>query len=99
MNHKLVKTSNFLRTAKKHYQKNPDFAVELNETLKLLSENVFDAKLKTHKLKGELNDCWACSINFKLRIVFQFVKAIDNETGENVDAISLLTIGSHDNVY
>ncbi|ROL58100.1 plasmid stabilization protein [Bacteroidetes/Chlorobi group bacterium ChocPot_Mid] len=71
----------------------------MNETLNLLSENVFDAKLKTHQLKGELNDCWACSINFKLRIVFQFVKAVDKESGENVDAILLLAVGSHDDVY
>jgi addiction module RelE/StbE family toxin len=99
LSHKLVKTTNFIKTARKQSRNNSDFAVELNETLNLLSENVFDAKLKTHKLKGELNDCWACSINFKLRIVFQFVKAVDKESGENVDAILLLAVGSHDDVY
>lgn len=36
---------------------------------------------------------WACSAGYDLRIVFKYV---EDEDGE---AISLLTIGTHDEVY
>lgn len=34
----------------------------------------FDARLKTHKLHGELVDCWAFSIDHSTRIIFSFEK-------------------------
>lgn len=39
------------------------------------------------------------SINYNLRLIFQFVKTLDNETNHEVDAILLSTIGTHDEVY
>jgi mRNA-degrading endonuclease YafQ of YafQ-DinJ toxin-antitoxin module len=49
----------------------------------------------THKLKGSLADCYACSVNYGDRIVFRFVQ--NPESGE--EEIFLLAIGSHDEVY
>ena len=34
----------------------------------------FDARLKTHKLHGDLADCWAFSIDHGTRIIFSFEK-------------------------
>ena len=99
MNHKLVKSSNFIRESGKLARKYPNFPIELNDTLHLLEENVFDTRLKTHKLKGDLNDFWACSINYNLRIIFQFVQAIDKDSGKTVESIMLAAVGTHEDVY
>lgn len=60
------------------------------DALDLFSNNPFDKKLRTHKLSGELSGCWSFSINYSFRIVFEF---IDDNT------ISLVDIGTHDEVY
>lgn len=39
---------------------------------KIFRKDPFDSRLKTHKLKGELEGYWAFSINFSYRIIFQF---------------------------
>ena len=62
-------------------------------------ENPFNAKLKTHKLKGDLKAYWACSINYDLRLIFQFTQAMDKDTANPVEAILLSTIGTHDEIY
>ena len=62
-------------------------------TLELLTLDAFDARLKTHKLKGNFSGIWACSAGHDLRILFELVVA-DGE-----ESILLLTIGSHDEVY
>lgn len=58
-----------------------------------LSSDAFHPSLKTHKLKGKLRGSWACSVDYDLRIVFEFVKH------EGDDAILLETVGTHDEVY
>jgi mRNA-degrading endonuclease YafQ of YafQ-DinJ toxin-antitoxin module len=59
----------------------------------LLAEDAFDPRLKTHKLRGELEGSWACSAGYDLRILFEFVQH------EGAEAISLQTVGTHDEVY
>jgi addiction module RelE/StbE family toxin len=93
MNRKLLRSSAFIRTAKKIIKKNPQIAENIQKTLELLSEDAFHPKLRTHKLKSELEGSWACSAGYNLRIVFQFVKYEDSE------AILLETIGTHEQVY
>ena len=51
--------------------------------------------LETHKLKGILAGSWACSAGYDLRIIFDFVK----EEEQPEDAILLIDIGTHDEVY
>jgi len=36
--------------------------------LNLIQEDAFDPRLRTHKLKGDLADCWACTAGYDLRI-------------------------------
>ena len=57
--------------------------------------DIYHPSLKTHKLMGNLDDTWSCSIDYSYRILFEFVT--DPETDER--AILLLNIGSHDEVY
>jgi mRNA-degrading endonuclease YafQ of YafQ-DinJ toxin-antitoxin module len=55
LKYELVKSTNFIRAAVKLAKRNPNFLIELNDVLTMLTENPFNVKLKTHKLKGELN--------------------------------------------
>ena len=50
-------------------------------------KNAFDARLRTHKLRGELEGYWSYSINYQHRILFRFIN--DNE-------VIYYDIGAHD---
>lgn len=52
---------------------------------KIFRENIFDKRLKTHKLKGELSNFYSFSISYHWRIVFHL---------EN-DVVVLDNIGTH----
>jgi len=62
----------------------------LKKRLEIFKEDVFDKRLKTHKLKGELNDYYAFSISYSDRIVF---KILDDE------GIYFIEVGTHDVCY
>jgi addiction module RelE/StbE family toxin len=89
----LLKSSSFIRSAKRTVKKDPRLAKDIQVTLELMSENVFHPRLKTHKLKGNLEGSWACSAGYDLRIVYEFVQR------EGTEAILLETVGTHDEVY
>ncbi|MEG3937575.1 type II toxin-antitoxin system mRNA interferase toxin, RelE/StbE family [Microcoleus sp. S36b_A3] len=88
-------TPKSIRTFKKLVRKNPQLRLLIEATLELLSEDCFNASLRTHKLTGDLSGIWSCSIDYDYRILFEF--AIDPEDEE--EAILLLKMGSHDEVY
>ncbi len=89
----LLKSSSFIRSTKRTVKKDPRLAKDIQATLELLSEDAFHPRLKTHKLKGNLEGSWACSVGYDLRIVFEFVKH------EGTEAVLLETVGTHDEVY
>jgi mRNA interferase YafQ len=89
----LLRSSAFVREARKMVKKHPQIASDIQNTLELLCTEPFHSKLKTHKLKGDLKDSWACSAGYDLRIIFKFVEY------ENMQAILLESIGTHDEVY
>ncbi|WP_449245860.1 type II toxin-antitoxin system RelE/ParE family toxin [Desulfobacca acetoxidans] len=93
MKRPLLRSPAFVRAAQKLVKKNPDIIREFHLTLDLLAENAFHPKLKTHKLKGKLEGSWACSVDYDLRILFDFV------TFQGKEAILLLTLGTHKEVY
>lgn len=68
-------------------------AQAIRNALTLLSDDAFHPSLKTHKLKGNLADSWSCSVEYDLRIIFEFVEH------EGAEAILLETIGTHDEIY
>lgn len=57
----------------REYQK---LSVEVKEKAKkkekIFRQNPFDLGLKTHKLKGRLDEFWAFSVNYRYRIIFKF---------------------------
>jgi addiction module RelE/StbE family toxin len=88
-------TPKSLRVFKRLVKRNPDLRPAIEQTLNQLSEDPFHPSLQTHKLTGDLAGIWSASIDYKLRILFEFVN--DVETQEQ--SILLLNLGSHDDVY
>ncbi len=65
----------------------PELKEEIVSKLELLKDQSNHQSFKVHKLKGRLVDRYGFSINYKIRIVFNFF--------EN-DEIILLAVGNHD---
>ena len=79
-------SSRFLRRAKK--LKEPQASM-LRAALRRFGAAPQDPVLRTRKLKGELADYWAFSVDDNLRVVFRW----------NGDEAFLVNLGSHDEVY
>jgi mRNA interferase YafQ len=93
MRRTLLRSNAFIRSAKRVLKRQPHLSDDLLSTLELLTADAFHPSLRTHKLKGDLHDSWACSVGYDIRIVFKFVIYDKNE------AILLESIGSHEEVY
>jgi mRNA-degrading endonuclease YafQ of YafQ-DinJ toxin-antitoxin module len=50
---------NFEKKLKKFIKKNPELKIILKEKLRILQENPFDPRLRTHKLSGNLKDFYS----------------------------------------
>jgi len=61
----------------------------LAAALRRFSRNPRDPLLSTHRLKGDLKDYWAFSVDQDLRVAFRW----------QGDEAFLVTIGSHDEAY
>jgi mRNA-degrading endonuclease YafQ of YafQ-DinJ toxin-antitoxin module len=79
-------SSRFLRKAKKLSEPQ---ASMLRAALLRFAADPKDPLLRSHKLRGELKDYWAFSVDDNLRVVFRW------EGGEAF----LVNLGSHDEVY
>lgn len=90
---KLVLSPHFKKAYKKIVRKIPLMQEQIDSSIKLLEIDIYDARLKTHKLSGELLGCYACSCGYDCRIVFTV------EEDNNVQTILLITIGTHDEIY
>ncbi len=91
----LIWSRSFVRAYKKAVRRNPRLREVIEETLHLLAEDPFKPRLAAHKLKGPLLGSWACTVTYDLRIIFDFVP--DEES--SLEAIFLMEIGTHDEVY
>jgi mRNA interferase YafQ len=89
----LIQSSAFARAAKQFVKKHPQAGPVIRKSLDRLQADAFDPALRTHKLMGNLVGRWSCSAGYDLRIVFKFVQHGANE------AIFLLSLGTHDEVY
>jgi len=89
----LLYSPRFVRAAKRLLKKQPAARDALRDALAHLEADAFDPRLRTHKLKGELAGSWAASAGYDLRVVFDFVQQPGGE------AILLLAVGTHDEVY
>lgn len=88
-------SSSFKRAFKKTVKNAPELTEKITAAIKLLEQNPFDPKLKSHKLTGILQDNWACSAAFDLRIIFTFVQNPSTSETE----ILLINVGTHEEVY
>ena len=76
-------TSRFSREAKKvpwHLCKT------VEDRVALFKINPFDSRLKTHKLTGALREFWSFSIDYRYRIMFEFLdsgKSIFHSIGDH----------------
>ena len=89
----LLRSSAFVRAARRIVRRRPQLAEDIQAALELLNEDAFHSQLHTHKLKGKLETSWACSAGYDLRIVFSFVEY------QGSVAILLETLGTHEEVY
>jgi addiction module RelE/StbE family toxin len=88
---KLTKTDFYSKKERKFFKKHPELLNKYDEILETLQINPFDTVLKTHKLKGNLSDFYACRLNYEYRIVC-IILVQDDE-------VILVDIGTHDDVY
>jgi len=91
----LTTDERFKRSFKRLVRKNPQLQDKILAVLELLGNEPFTPSLKSHKLTGQLQGLWACSVAYDCRIIFALKK--DSVTEE--DLIVLVDIGSHDEVY
>ena len=71
----------------------PDTAASIEATLEQLSADAAHPSLRTDKLRGRLTGCWACNAGYDVRIVFEY------SPHDGQEAILLLALGTHDEVY
>lgn len=64
-------------------------AAMLRAVLRRFAADPRDPLLRTHKLKGDLRDYWAFSVDDDLRVLFRW----------DGDFAFLVNLGSHDEVY
>jgi addiction module RelE/StbE family toxin len=91
----LTWSSSFKRAFKKTVNTDPELKQKILNVMKQMEGDPFNPILRTHKLKGILDGCYASSIDYNYRIVFDFVK--NPNSGET--EILLIDIGTHDEVY
>lgn len=93
MSRTLLRSTAFARDLKNWLKSRPETAPAIEAVLEQLSADATTPSLRTHKLRGPLAGCWACSAGYDLRIVFEYVEH------EKKEAILLLALGTHDEVY
>ncbi len=83
---RITASNRFLRRAKKLREPR---ATMLRAALRRFAADPSDPLLRVHKLKGELRDYWAFSVDDDLRVLFRW----------DGDVAFLVNLGSHDEVY
>jgi len=64
-----------------------DLQEEVFEKIELFEQEIKNPSLKVHKLKGRLDGRYSFSVNYKIRIVFQYL---------STQEVVFLAVGDHD---
>lgn len=72
MSRPLLRSLAFARDLRAWLKSHPGTAESLKSTLEQLSADAAHPSLRTHKLRGTLANCWACSAGYDVRVVFEF---------------------------
>ncbi|MCC5609148.1 type II toxin-antitoxin system YafQ family toxin [Nostoc sp. CHAB 5834] len=91
----LVLTPKFQRAFRKFVKRNTELQQRIEDILQQMEADVFAPALGTHKLSGKLDGLQSCSCGYDCRVVFSIELNIET----NSEAIVLLDIGTHDEVY
>ena len=81
---KIFYTKKFEREYKKISR---DVKLKIESKESIFRKNPHSHSLKTHKLSGQMEDFWSFSVDFKYRIVFEFI---------NTKIVYFHSIGNHD---
>jgi len=87
---KIIWDQGFKRTYQKQVKNDPELKKRFWGAMGLFSKNLFNPKLRTHKLTGRLEGLWAFSVAYDCRVIFRFLTK---------DEVLLIDIGGHDEVY
>jgi len=87
---KITWDQGFKRIYKKKVKNNDELKKKFWDAMDLFSKNLFNPRLRTHKLTGKLEGLWALSIDYDCRVIFQFI---------DKNEVLLIDIGGHDEVY
>lgn len=85
----LKTTSRFDHRLKTFVKSHPELRAKTLALIDRLGLDPFHSQNKTHMLSGKLGGVWASDINYHYRILFLL----------SDDAITLVNVGSHDEVY
>ena len=96
MEYKVVVSKPFEKAFKKFASKNEALKKNILNTIKNLTNNPYDPKLRTHKLSGKLVAYLSCYCGYDCRIIF---KIEQSKAEANISHLILLNIGTHDEVY
>lgn len=84
-------SSSFKRAFKKRIEGKADLETRFWRRVEWFTRDPHDPRLRTHKLSGDLAGYWSFTVDYDLRVVFQFAegkrKAVFGD------------IGKHDEVY
>lgn len=76
----------------KSLKKMPEALIdEVSEKIEEFKDSKNHGKLKVHKLHGPLKSCFSFSVNYNIRIIFEY--------GNSKSQVILLGIGKHDQIY
>lgn len=91
MSYTLIFTDSYKKRARRFAQKHPGLKEPYRKTLQLLPFNPYHPSLRIHPLKGKLSALHSVSINLSYRITLEIL-ITEKE-------ITLVNVGSHDDVY
>ena len=87
---KIDYSSHFKKAYRKRIAQNQELQSLFENKLAMFLKDQYNPQLKTHRLSGKLDGCWAFRLTYDHRVIFRFV-------GDN--RVLLLDIGTHDQVY
>ena len=86
----IVFSSAFKRALKKRVEGRKALGEKFWRRVEIFTGNPYDPRLRTHKLSGELKEYWSFTIEYDVRVIFQFVPK---------NRVIFEDIGTHDEVY
>lgn len=84
----IIYSTNFIRRLR---NLEPSLQDEILEKINEFKNPKNHNKLKVHKLNGRMSKFYSFSVNFQIRILFEY--------GKNKKIASLLYVGKHDDLY